>query len=217
MKPYHKINSVFKRDTRGRFTDEFATPEIEYLANAEWIGEEKIDGTNVRIGWSSIDGVAFGGRSDNATIFEQWPDLLELIMSKFTPDALAETLKDAEGADVTLYGEGFGQGIQKGGGNYGTEKYFVLFDVLVGDWWLLPDAVDDIAKSFGVDRPAPIGRSTLIEFIERVKTSQIDSVYGNFPAEGIVLRPAVPMFTRRCDRIIAKLKTKDFEKQEAAS
>ena len=48
--------------------------------------------------------------------------------------------------DVTLYGEGYGARIQKGGGKYLAKSCdFVLFDVKIGDWWLRREAVDEIA------------------------------------------------------------------------
>ena len=49
MKEYHKINSIFQRDERGRFTKKYSIPEFEYLKDNIWTGTEKVDGTNIRI------------------------------------------------------------------------------------------------------------------------------------------------------------------------
>ena len=67
MQPYHKINSVYKRDEKGKFTKEFSIPEFEYLFHNIWIGTEKIDGTNIRIGWDG-ENVTIGGRMQKAQL-----------------------------------------------------------------------------------------------------------------------------------------------------
>ena len=54
MPTYPKIQSIYKRDPDNQyktFTTEYATPEIGYLADCEWEFTEKVDGTNIRIGW----------------------------------------------------------------------------------------------------------------------------------------------------------------------
>ena len=72
MHKYHKIQSVYKRDPDNNFKtflDEYSTPEIEYLADCQWDFTEKIDGTNIRVGWGWEDGiVSIGGRTDEAQI-----------------------------------------------------------------------------------------------------------------------------------------------------
>ncbi|KKL53664.1 hypothetical protein LCGC14_2273140, partial [marine sediment metagenome] len=48
---------------------------------------------------------------------------------------------------ITLYGEGYGARIQKGGGDYrkGGDVSFRLFDVLIGETWLRRVDVEDVA------------------------------------------------------------------------
>ena len=111
--------------------------------------------------------------------------------------------------EVCLYGEGYGAKIQKGGGNYSAVPKFVLFDVKIGDWYLQREDVEDIAKKLGVDIVPIVGQGTLIEAIELVRKGQ-KSTWGDFTAEGLVLRPATELKTRRGDRIITKIKHKDF-------
>lgn len=44
MIPYHKIQSVFKRDERKKMLHgEWSRPEIEYLADNMWEFTEKVD------------------------------------------------------------------------------------------------------------------------------------------------------------------------------
>ena len=47
MREYHKINSVFKRDERGNFIEEYADDVFEYLKDNVWVFTEKVDGTNI--------------------------------------------------------------------------------------------------------------------------------------------------------------------------
>ena len=70
MNKYPKIHTLWKRDPERKMVvmpGEYALPEIEMLANLPWEWTEKIDGTNIRIGWDGED-VAYGGRTDKAQI-----------------------------------------------------------------------------------------------------------------------------------------------------
>lgn len=205
MEKYHKINSLFKRDEKGKFIfDQFSTPEFEYLHENEWVGTEKIDGTNIRIHWNG-EKVEFGGRTDNAQIPVFLVNRLQELVENFN---WQEVFPDAD--DVTLFGEGYGAKIQKSGGLYKPDGVdFILFDVKIGHWWMKREAVDEIAGKLGIGSVPIIFRGTLMEAIEFVKPG-FDSTIGSAKAEGLVLVPAIDLFTRRGDRVITKLKTKDF-------
>jgi hypothetical protein len=213
MKEYHKIQTLFKRDLdapgKPMIEGDWTTPELEYLADNEWELTEKIDGTNIRISYNDYPAVVrFGGRTDNAQIPTK---LFAYLQDTFTP-----TLFDEAGlSNVTLYGEGFGAGIQKGGGNYNPNaQEFVLFDVVVHgedqDWWLYRDDVDDIAKKLDIPSVPVVGWGTLHQAISIVKNG-MTSRWGDFEAEGIVARPAVPLWNRKGERIITKIKGRDFK------
>lgn len=52
MNEYHKIETLFERDTNGTkklIEGKFRNEAVEYLANNKWCFTEKIDGTNIRI------------------------------------------------------------------------------------------------------------------------------------------------------------------------
>lgn len=209
MVEYHKINSVFMRDPATNyktFLPEYSRLAFQYLANNEWIWTEKVDGTNIRVMWDG-ERVRFGGKSDNAQIHSH---LLEALHDQFTADMFRAATPDAK--DVCLYGEGYGAGIQKGGGRYRPDKGFILFDVKIGNWWLSGDNVQDIARTMGIRTCPVVGRGTLAEAVKFASDgfkSQI-SIDAGLDAEGIVLRPAVELLDRDGSRIITKLKTKDF-------
>jgi len=208
MSEYPKIQTVFKRDPATRYKTlldgDYSLPEFEYLANNKWIFTEKVDGTNIRVYFR--DGrITFGGRTDIAQIPET---LVERLNERFLPQAerFAEIFNSA---DVCLYGEGYGAKIQKGGGNYRPDQDFVLFDVLVGDWWLQRPDVEDIAEKMGLDVVPVVGEGTLLEMVEHAKAG-ITSTWGDFQAEGYVARPATELKTRSGHRLITKIKCRDF-------
>jgi hypothetical protein len=206
MKEYHKIQSVFKRETvnKGRIIEgSFSTPEIEFLKDTVWEWTEKVDGTCIRVMLN--DGkVSYGGKTDNAQIPA---NLVQHLRDRFDPQQEKLAAMFPEG--VCLYGEGCGPKIQKGGGNYGDVQ-FVLFDVRVGPWWLTREAVEDVATKLEIPMAPVIGAGTIAEMVEVVR-SGITSQWGDFEAEGIVARPKVELFTRAGHRIITKLKTSDFQ------
>lgn len=212
---YHKILSLFKRNMNGDkkfILGEWTTPELEYLKDKEWIFTEKVDGTNIRVIWNGKD-VIFSGRSDDAQLYTPLIMKLEELFKRFEPrQKFAEIFPKVEGEeiDVVLYGEGYGAKIQKGGGNYISNGVsFVLFDVAINGIYLERINVEDIANKFGLKIVPIIGSGTLEEAIEITKKG-FKSQWGDFIAEGIVARPKVELRTRRGDRIITKVKYKDF-------
>lgn len=220
MKHYHKINAPFKRDMglpgNPLIRNSWAEPEFEYLANNDWTFTEKVDGTNIVIEYTPAEqydnagsGPAFlpsrveiGGRTANSQIPA---GLLEMLKQRFTPE-LFEAVGIKTG--ITLYGEGMGPKIN-GGGKYFDKPTFVLFDVVVGDWWLLPEAVTEVSEDLGILRAPVLGYGTLDEAIRNVKLG-LPSQFGDFEAEGIVATPRVPLFNRAGKRIITKIKARDF-------
>lgn len=113
----------------------------------------------------------------------------------------------------TLYGEGYGAGIQSGG-YYRKDNSFIGFDVKVDDMYLLRENRDDIFKKLGVDIVPFMGTFTVDEAIEFVKKG-FNSKVAEEPhlAEGLVLRTPIGLQSRRGERIIFKVKTCDFQKR----
>ena len=66
-----------------------------------------------------------------------------------------------------------------------------------------------MSKSLSIDVVPIIGEGTLNDAIEKTKMGS-HSTWGSFNAEGLVMRPKVELFDRFGDRIIAKIKTRDF-------
>lgn len=208
MIEYQKISGPYQREVVGPnrnmvILGAWMTPEFNYLADLDWVFTEQVDGANIRIGWDGHR-VEFGGRTDNAQI----PAKLVDVLRELFPEELFEQAFGSNPA--ILFGEGYGAGIQKGGGNYRQDQSFVLFDVRVGDWWLKREDIEDVASKIGIDTVPILARCSLLSAIHAVASDAIMSEWGNFPAEGLVGTPAVPLFTRAGERIIVKVKRADF-------
>ena len=215
---YHKINSVYKRDMtkpNAPFViGEWAEKCFEYLQSNLWEWTEKIDGTNIRIMFDG-ENITFGGRTEAASIPAHLTNKLNETFLPITKRMLFKKVfepKDGETTNVVLYGEGFGYKIQgKVGVDYLMQEVdFCLFDVKVGDWWLERENVKDIAQKLGLKTPKVVGYGTIHEAIELVKKG-FKSSFGTADAEGLVLRPTCELRTRSGERVITKIKVRDFE------
>ena len=210
MKQYHKIQTVYFRDPENNhktlLEGTWAKPEFELLKDINWVCTEKIDGTNIRIMWDG-ENVRFGGKTDNAQI----PTILiGVLQDTFTNEIMAEAFPDAD--NVCLYGEGFGKKIQKGGNYMPDRADFILFDVKVLDWWLTRESVEDIAFKLNIAIVPIIGVWKLEKAIEYVKKGFISTIADNkqYIAEGLIMKPVSELFNRKGERVIAKIKHKDF-------
>ncbi len=208
MKEYHKIQSIFKRDPATKYRTfiegDYSVEEFKYLKDNKWIFTEKVDGTNIRVGWDCAN-VTFGGRKENSQI----PTfLISKLQELFTREKFKEIFPETP---MTLYGEGYGAKIQKSGENYISDGVdFVLFDVSINDVWLKRKDVEDIANKLNIKIVPIVGSGTLQDAIDITKKG-FKSQWGDFLAEGLVLRPEIEMRDRLNRRIITKVKHKDFE------
>lgn len=169
MMEYTKIPNIFKREEFGNnklIEGEYATPELAYLAELPWVWTEKVDGTNIRVIWDG-HAVTFGGRTDKAQIPAHLVNRLNDLFGGTNKEELFEQTFGETPA--ILFGEGFGEKIQKGGGLYGSVD-FILFDVFCGGVWLKRDSVDEIAYTFGIRSVPMVGNGPLSDAVEYVRS-----------------------------------------------
>lgn len=236
---YPKIQSLFKRDKDNKFVvmpGMYSEPIFEYIDR--WTVSEKIHGMNIRIMYQyspaiedlpreSLETLIFSGRTDNA----QLPIFLfEKLMQLFDKEKLREVfVKDDKPTKVVLFGEGYGNKIQKGGGNYISDGVdFALFDVYVYEsnlnrsvrgWWMKREVVTEIAEQLGINRvPETSFVVSKKDIIELVKNKEISAFAENDKhiAEGIVARADPPILFRNGHPVMFKLKVEDYEKLEAS-
>lgn len=118
----------------------------------------------------------------------------------------------------TIYGEGYGDGIQSGGWYIKGGNEFIVFDVKVNDIYLKTDARDEIATKLGAPIVPFIGYFTLdeaIAFVRKGFRSQVAQNPDAKMAEGLVLRTDLGLRNRMGNRLIVKIKYEDFQKYRA--
>lgn len=210
MIEYPKIQTVFKRDLTNIhmpiLEGQWTLPEFEYLANNRWIFTEKVEGVNIRVMFQNGN-VSFKGKAEKTQIPKF---LLDRLKERFLPlvDRVNEVFNTF--VDVCFYGEGYGNKIQKYGSNYRNDQDFILFDIMAGNRWLDRKELEYTAFALGIDIVPIIGVGTLYDAIGAVKHG-IKSTWGHFEAEGIVATPQVEFLSCNGNRVITKIKTRDFK------
>ncbi len=214
---YPKIQTLFKRDEQNRIIEtEYTMDEFRYLENNLWECTEKIDGTNIHVDFEVFEGgemIVFQGRTRKAEIPNH---LKEYLIETFTSERLREAVPGFCENDFCgkLFGEGYGMKIQKGG-NYMKDRVgFILFDVYINGWWLFRKDCEEIAAKMQIPIVPLVGYKTIPEAIELVRTGFPSLIAENrqYQAEGLVLKTPCGLKARNGERIITKLKTKDFRK-----
>ena len=209
MKEYEKIETLYVRDdkTKKLVEGKFRNETVELLKDIDWEFTEKIDGTNIRIYWDGHK-VSYYGRTDKAQIPSQ---LMNRLIELFGGDINEEMFEQKFGdMPVMLIGEGYGAKIQKGGGDYRTDNDFILFDVCINGNYQPRESVNKIANYFNIDVVPTIMIGRLQDGVDYVK-SKPKSKIGNADSEGLVARPLKELKDRTGNRIIVKIKVKDFD------
>ena len=216
---YQKINTLFLRDEKKVIIpSSFTCDEFEYLKDCKWECTEKIDGTNIRVYISReydgeddwLYGVSFMGRTNNSTIPEHLNLKLQQIFYRVDWKTVFPSLMP--GDSVCLYGEGYGNKIQKGSSYISNDVDFILFDVKYNNWWLERKSCEDIANKCGIKIVPIVGYMTIPEAIDLVKKGFKSSILEdkNLIAEGLVLKTPQGLLSRDGKRIITKIKHNDF-------
>ena len=204
---YPKINTLWKRDANNAIIEgEYSCPEFGNIQR--WHITEKIDGTNIRIVFTrETSTLEFKGRTDDAEIPKI---LLSRLKDIFTERKILNQFPDAH--TVILYGEGYGNKIQRAGKHYRDDRSFILFDARIDGWWLEQHNAADIAHKLCVDYVPYLGIASIEGAVQRLKEQQKSMISNTIIAEGIVARSHPLMLFRDGTPIMWKLKVKDYEK-----
>lgn len=213
MQKYTKIQTLFKRctekgpDKNKLIEGDWTLPEFEILKDVMWDATEKIDGTNISVIWNrELEEVEFAGRDENAQIPAR---LVNYLIKKFKVDRFLET----DLPSMIIYGEGYGDQIQKVGKDYIPDGVSLKsFDVFCAGLWLERKNLEDISEKLFIDPVPSLGPKTLNEAIGMASAGFESLVGENLMAEGLVLRAPCGVLTRQGERLITKIKTKDFTK-----
>lgn len=221
---YQKINTCFLRDANNVIMpNHFTSKVFDTLKDLKWEGTEKVDGTNTRIELRKSNGVItakLSGKTDNAQIPVLLVEKMNSIIASIDFNAVFPDMED--GAEITIFGEGYGYNIQSGGRytikgeidkNSKSLVDFILFDVRVGNFWLNRKSCEDIAKKMKVKIVPIVGYFTIKEACDFVKKGYKSLIAADkdLIAEGLVLRTTDGLLFRNGERIITKIKYKDFQ------
>lgn len=205
---YPKIQTVFKRDekTYKIIEGQMTLPEFEYLQKNIWSWTEKVDWTNIRVCWK--DGkLSMWGRTNDAQIP---PRVIEKLQSIFETEAVVAYLCTTfpNESEVVFFGEAYGDKVQKAWKMYWPVN-FVLFDINIDGWWLSRENMEDIATKVWLDVVPEYMQWTIAQAIEMVR-SWTSSAWGDFIAEGLVWTPKIPLYSKKWERLMVKIKHRDF-------
>ena len=229
---YPKIDTLYDRDGK-RFVDvkrlRLRRPEFGMIKR--WSLTEKIHGMNTRITLFDNGEVVYGGKTDEAKMPSE---LLEYLKKIFTSEKMKSTFwlpNRRIPKSATMYGEGYGPGIVPGSGIYRSDVAFRLFDCLIIDednnWWLERYSLEDIARKLGI-KCVPLLEviNFLPHSVDEIRQIFIDhrnrmvivedggQVEFASEGEGVVAKTYPELlFNRKGERIMWKLKIKDFERK----
>lgn len=244
MIEYNKINTIYKRDINNIIMpySGFVLPEIEWMKDCKFEATEKIDGTNTSIHLvptfeerypaDSFEcpyertytvvkyKIEYHGKTDRA----QMPsELLSFLQEKYPLEKMLDVfglhpeMEVEDGKDYPtyiVYGEGYGRKIQAGGNYIKNGVSFIVFDVRIGDWYLLREGMLEIAEKMGAETVPFIGLMTVDEAVEYVRKGFKSVIAENkdYNAEGLVLKSPYGIRLRNGHRLIFKIKTCDWAK-----
>ena len=209
---YEKIQTLWKRDAENNYCiieDDFTREEFSNVR--DWIATEKVDGQCITI-IVTEDNIEIHGKKKTTEFNKAHEPLLAYINEKFTRDRLDEIIDFTKADTVVFYGEGYGPKIQKGG-KYRDTQSFILFDIRIDGIWLVD--IDEWAFKLGIENVPIFGRGPISSIVKIVKDRTKSLIEGaDCIIEGIVARSVPLMLDRFGNRIIWKLKVKDYDQLE---
>ena len=177
---------------------------MDILLFKECYALEKVHGTSAHIKWNSGVITLFSGGVKHEAFAELFG--MDILRTGFV----------AIGQDeVTVFGEAYGGKCQGMGKTYGPNLSFVVFEVKIGDSWLVVPSAEEVARQLMLEF-MPYNRipATLEAInIERDADSVIAIRRGMGPGhlrEGVVLHPLIELRKNNGERIIAKHKRDEF-------
>lgn len=205
---YPKIPTLFKRDVFDNFryvkSDQWYSPELEYLSPLQWEWTELIEGALIRLMW---DGSLLSIRGKNLST--KAPPQIEK-QFKETQITLSQKFLSFFGSEghVSFFCIAFGAHLKQGG-KYSKIQQLNVLDVNIENSWISREDIIQTCTKFNLNPVPVVGKGTLSQMTKKVAKG-FSSYYGNFLAEGIVARPLIELNDHSGHRIITKLKYKDF-------
>ena len=181
----------------------------------QWIVTEKLHGTNLSF-WCDGEEVRVASRSQfvDGTFYN-----CQAVIDRYA-DKLLDWCKRSSIFPITIYGELFGNGVQKEV-KYG-ERDFAAFDVEIFNQGPLHKiAAANMCKDIGIPFVPVIFKGTFAECLSVDNTFQSlltpEGYEEDNTAEGLVIEPVEPLFFANGSRIYFKNKTSSFSEKKNTS
>jgi len=213
---YPKISTLWKRgDNFGVQPGVWGLPEFECINL--WDYYEKIDGMNVSfdffrgVPWPEVTpGLEIRGRGLDTNWKMDQMNYLRSISASIG-DYVRKSMDEHQLKSYEIFGELYGPGIQKGG-VYGDRILFRMFDIRVDEEvWLDMSALEEASMGLMIQTAPLIGRTTAIEISDQVSYGIPSRIAESHIMEGVVARPTARLYNMKGERVMFKLKTKDFK------
>lgn len=207
---YPKIETLYNRDMSTFKVVPGQYRHWSFPAIGSWFAFEKLDGMNIRL--QVRDGFikSVRGRTDNAQIP---PRVIEYFQNtgRYAPEP-------CDYSNTWIIGEAYGAKIN--GNPYKLDKvHFRVFDVgyVESDCWKFYDLENmaTLAGIYGFETapllyPAELSIREIVRVLRSWRSLLPDEENKSGYLEGVVCRPKYDLFDGRGDRLIWKLKVKDF-------
>ena len=206
---FQKIKAPFLRDGPNDRLVNVNKPAFKWLEafgpDQMFWASEKIDGTSVGLKWDG-ERISFIGHTDKSQFC---PRYLEYLQNRFgTPEF--ESCVEAIFGDrpVTIYGEGISKDYNV---HYGfPDGEFIMYDIQFDSgFYAERQFVWKVAEKLAIKVPFE-EKMTLQSAIDFVKTRPQSKLDSKNKMEGLVLRPLVELYDNHGERLITKIKVKDF-------
>ncbi len=175
------------------------------LDKVEWVATEKCHGSNFSF-WP-IDGQVIPGKRSSLTDGSFYG--CQAVVEEMAPKILA--------LGLTVYGELFGHGIQKGV-NYG-KKRFAAFDIWTGEGFVDYDEFVSLCDTHSIERCVEIARGSFDDLlaIDPAFPTRMSDCGATDIAEGFVMKPIKAAMFGNGSRVILKKKSPNFSEQSKGS
>lgn len=185
----------------------YRDPMVAFLANNSWEIRRKIDGENIRIRWDGEQAL-WNGKTNN---FVCSGDFHNYMNGTFLEEIFEEEFgRDKE---VIIFGEKMGPKTQ-GNELKLDEDEVIIYDVCIDGYWLDKWAVKNIADYFKI-RTCYDLMGPDVQHEWRLPMIINAVAHGQFEDwEGIVAVPKVECRDQKRNRVIVKVKNKDYLREE---
>lgn len=118
---------------------------------------------------------------------------------------------------IYIYGEYFGNGVQKVGKRYSKNNDFAVFDICLQGWYIPTAMRNDICQKLGLRQVPYLGMMSIVEaenYVRKGFPSHVEGADASLLEEGIVLRSPVNLKDSHSNRLIVKIKHCDYNRYD---